>query len=97
MAVRDTGLGIDEATQARLFTPFTQADDSTTRRFGGTGLGLAICLQLAQMMDGTVGVQSQLDQGSTFWAELHLPAAASAAVTDAAPAEQASLASMRAA
>jgi PAS domain S-box-containing protein len=71
--VTDTGPGIDEATQALLFTPFTQADNSITRSFGGTGLGLSICRQLAQMMGGTVGVVSVLGQGSCFWAELPLP------------------------
>jgi PAS domain S-box-containing protein len=70
--VRDTGLGIDEATQARLFKPFTQADESITRRFGGTGLGLSICQQLAELMHGHVGLQSQACQGSCFHVELPL-------------------------
>ena len=76
--VRDSGPGIDAATQARLFTPFTQADASTTRRFGGSGLGLAICRELAQLMGGQVGVASAPGEGSRFWATLPLPASVTA-------------------
>jgi PAS domain S-box-containing protein len=74
-SVADTGPGIDAATRERLFEPFTQADESTTRRFGGTGLGLSICKELAALMGGRVGVDSTPGQGSRFWAELPLPEA----------------------
>jgi two-component system sensor histidine kinase/response regulator len=64
--VADNGIGIDEATQARLFTPFTQADSSTTRNFGGTGLGLAICRQLVKIKGGKISVHSELGKGAVF-------------------------------
>ena len=73
LAVQDSGIGVPAELQARLFRPFAQADDSTTRRFGGTGLGLSICRELAARMDGQVGVDSDGTNGSTFWAELALP------------------------
>jgi len=73
LSVQDSGIGVPPDQQARLFRPFAQADDSTTRRFGGTGLGLSICRELAARMDGHVGVDSDGRSGSTFWASLSLP------------------------
>lgn len=82
ISVSDTGIGIDSATQERLFAPFTQADVSIHRRFGGTGLGLAITRQLARLMGGDVTVSSRIGDGSTFHFTFmaSVPAATSAVV-----------------
>jgi len=76
--VADTGIGIAPEVVGRLFKPFTQAESSTTRRFGGTGLGLSITRRLVELMGGRIGVDSQVGQGSTFWIELPLEAAETA-------------------
>jgi signal transduction histidine kinase/ligand-binding sensor domain-containing protein/CheY-like chemotaxis protein/HPt (histidine-containing phosphotransfer) domain-containing protein len=72
LSVADTGIGMDPATIGKIFNPFTQADESTTRRFGGTGLGLAICRELAQLMGGSIRVESRPQVGSTFYLSLPL-------------------------
>ena len=92
LSVRDSGIGIPSDVQSKLFTPFVQADASTTRRFGGTGLGLSIVRHLAEKMGGEVGLRSAPGQGSEFWVDLPLAPAVEAAplapAGEAAPAQR---------
>jgi signal transduction histidine kinase/DNA-binding response OmpR family regulator len=83
--VADTGTGIPADAMDRLFTKFTQADSSVTRRYGGTGLGLAICRQLVELMGGRIGVSSNLGEGACFWFEIPLGRAAGSAEVRTAP------------
>ena len=94
-AVSDTGIGIEPQALGAIFDAFTQADSSTTRRFGGSGLGLTITRQIAQMMGGDTGVSSEPGRGSTFWLSAWLDKGEPPAPADAAPSGQSAEAELK--
>jgi|GEM_PF-5700314 PAS domain S-box len=73
LEVKDTGVGIPVDSRERLFNPFTQADSSTARKYGGTGLGLSISKRIVELMHGTIGFETEVNKGTTFWFEIKLP------------------------
>ncbi|MEQ8955377.1 MAG: ATP-binding protein, partial [Gammaproteobacteria bacterium] len=84
LSVRDEGVGISEEAQGRLFEAFSQAEESTTRKFGGTGLGLVICRMLTELMGGTIGIISKLGEGTEFHLEIPFSTPDSTSRTDTA-------------
>ena len=95
LSVSDTGIGIAPEAQARIFEQFSQADGSTTRRYGGSGLGLAICKRLLDLMGGSISVDSAAGRGATFRIDLRLPIASVAARRESEPAQPSTAASLR--
>ena len=87
-SVTDTGIGIEPSRQPRIFEPFTQADDSLTRRFGGTGLGLTISRQLTECMQGEIGFESEPGRGSRFWVRIPFKTSPSRPLASSRPAEE---------